>query len=192
MTENVYKYPSFFGRKFLEIWPNEDVFIYDWSKFLGNRADVGPENIKWCYFLLVSKYGEAISRYANELIFKMNILKEAECRFPMYLAKDRDQLKLRDTDLKDFMKSGTFVTNVGQSNTQSKTDAEIGDIRLDSQTANVTENGELEVLTERYRAYRAGLEDEFLKHFRNYFVQILARQQDLIYLTINDLGENHE
>lgn len=173
---------TYLTRTYSDIYPEVSYFQRDFEKF--GRLELSPEEQERLWLLIMSKYGDSHVRYTNETLFALRLFTEVNCYWPMVLAVERDQKRLRDADNVDFQRGGKMVTNTGAHNTSNvQTNAEEGAVQLNAQNVTSTERNELGVIIDRGLAYKADEEDRFLDKLRPLFIQILQEQRDLLYIT---------
>lgn len=183
--------PRFLTKTLFQIYPNIGDFSSDLPTFANSEINsLDEDQIKELYFLIVSKYGDSNIRYTNEYLFRINLFKEINNKYPKVLAWKRDQKTLRDTDIEQFRIGGRMVQNTGAHNTSDvNTDTMDGIDQLDMQTITNSQRGDLAVLQDRLTAYRVGEEDRFVNSLSNLFVVIIAPMSDLLYGTMPEEEE---
>jgi hypothetical protein len=175
---------QFITRTFFNIYPDFEKFELDAPEFMNTMSE---EELKELFMLIAARYGDSHTRYTNEFLFKMNLWKDINNRYPMVIAWKRDQKRLRDADLLDFQRGGKTVQNAGAHNTANiSTDTMEGIEQLDAQTITNNQRGELGVLLDRLGAYATGQEDKFLIHLAKLFMQVIAPMADLLFGTEGD------
>lgn len=171
-------------RTFFQIIPTLGDF--DTYRFEFGNTDIknlSPDDLNDLYLLIASRYGDSHVRYTNEKLFLMALFREINCRYPRVFAWERDQKRLRDALTSEFQTAGNIVHNVGSDNTQNKTNAEIGTVKLDAQTVTNQSTGELNVLISRIESYRSGEEDRFLNELAFLFLHIIRPMADLLFIS---------
>lgn len=168
------------------IYPNLTAFKDDITE-LGNSeiSAMSNDQIANLYMYIAAKYGDSNIRYTNEYLFKLNLFKEINSKWPKVLAWQRDQKTLRDTDIEQFKIGARMIQNTGAHNTSNiDMDTLEGIDQLDAQTITNSQRGELGVLQERISAYRTGEEDKFVNSLAPLFIVIIAPMHDLLYGTL--------
>ena len=173
---------TYLTRTYSDIYPTIDKFSTDFGKYSRFSLDTDGQERLW--LLIMSKYGDSHVRYTNENLFSLRLFTEINCYWPMVLAIERDQKRLRDAENTDFQVGGKMITNTGAHNTSNlQTDAAEGSVQLNAQNVTSTERNELGVLIDRQLAYKSDEEDRFLDGLKPLFIQILQQQRDLLYVT---------
>lgn len=183
-------YGNYRTRKFAEIYPNVDKFTEDYNREWYPKQ-LKDSSISTIYYLLYARYGNNPIANSDENQFRFKVFATIFMYGPSWEKRLEIQSNLRALDEKELLTGAKTINNLSYNpSTPPSTDTLEELPTINQQTTNQYKKSKLDAYNLLWNLIKTDVTESFLYEFRKLFLQVVAPQVPLWYIT--DINQEEE
>lgn len=178
-------YGAYRNLKFSDVWDKEANFSADYQDSVLGGA-IPAAKLQILYYLLYAKYGNSTIASSDVNQFKYKIYSTI-FQYGPYWSKQLDiQKELREANLSELAEGSVMIYNhANNPSTEPSTEPKATDLLpyVDDQRTSGYKKSKVDTYANLLALLKKDVTEEFLNHFRRFFLKVVEPEQTLLYAT---------